>query len=109
MYGCLGINVIRFLLISWISNPWMILPLQAVQGCVLGLTWSTASSYISLVSPAHLKPTSQYMLLLLYHGIGKGLGTIMGGFIIASIGKISITPRVRDLWFCGLCFKRIIM
>uniref|UniRef100_A0A914C6R7 Major facilitator superfamily associated domain-containing protein n=1 Tax=Acrobeloides nanus TaxID=290746 RepID=A0A914C6R7_9BILA len=86
MYGCLGTNVIRFLLISWISNPWMILPLQAVQGCVLGLTWSTASSYISLVSPAHLKPTSQYMLLLLYHGLGKGLGTIIGGFIIASIG-----------------------
>lgn len=87
MYICLGTNVIRFLLIAWISNPWMILPLQVLQGCVLGLTWATATSYISLVSPPHLKPTSQYILLLLYHGIGKGGGSIIGGFVIAELGK----------------------
>lgn len=85
---CLGANVVRFLLISWISNPWMILPLQAVQGCVLATVWASATSYISLVSPDHLKPTSQYILCLLYHGLAKGIGPIIGGIFINSIGMI---------------------
>lgn len=86
MYGCLGANVIRFLLISWLSNPWMILPLQALQGTVLALVWASATSYVSLVSPPHLKNTSQQILLILYHGVGRGLGAMVGGMIISSIG-----------------------
>ncbi|KAI1718365.1 MFS_1 like family domain-containing protein [Ditylenchus destructor] len=86
MYMCLGANVVRLLLISWISNPWMILPLQAVQGCVLAVVWATATSYVSLVSPPHLKSTSQYILALLYHGLGKGIGPMIGGVIINSTG-----------------------
>jgi MFS family permease len=86
MYACLGANVVRFLLIAWISNPWMILPLQAVQGCVLAVVWATATSYVSLVSPPHLKASSQHILMVLYHGVGKGLGPMIGGLIIRSTG-----------------------
>uniref|UniRef100_A0A914YRZ9 Major facilitator superfamily associated domain-containing protein n=1 Tax=Panagrolaimus superbus TaxID=310955 RepID=A0A914YRZ9_9BILA len=86
MYACLGANVVRFLLISWLSNPWMILPLQAVQGTVLAVNWATATSYVSLVSPPHLKNTSQQILLILYHGVGRGLGAMVGGTIITTIG-----------------------
>lgn len=88
MYMCLSANVVRFLLISWITNPWMILPLQAVQGFVLSTVWGLATSYISLVSPDHLKATSQYILCLFYHGIAKGIGPIIGGMFINSIGFV---------------------
>ncbi|CAD5234065.1 unnamed protein product [Bursaphelenchus xylophilus] len=87
MYACLGANTIRFLLISWFSNPWLIVPLQAVQGVTLAIVWSMASSYVSIVSPPHLKATSQYILSLLYNGLGKGIGPIIGGMIITSSGS----------------------
>jgi MFS-type transporter involved in bile tolerance (Atg22 family) len=97
---CLGANVARFLVLSMLSNPWMVLPLQVVQGDLLLLSpiqvfvvgvslatvWASASSYISLTAPEHLKSKAQFLLLLLYHGFGKGLGTILGGLIISSTG-----------------------
>ncbi|KAI6204986.1 hypothetical protein M3Y94_00740700 [Aphelenchoides besseyi] len=87
MYACLGANVIRFLLIAWISNPWLILPLQALQGVTLSVVWASATSYVSLVSPSHLKSNSQYILSLLYNGVGKGVGPIIGGMFITSSGS----------------------
>uniref|UniRef100_A0A915EHU7 Major facilitator superfamily associated domain-containing protein n=1 Tax=Ditylenchus dipsaci TaxID=166011 RepID=A0A915EHU7_9BILA len=56
------------------------------QGCVLAVVWATATSYVSLVSPPHLKATSQYILTILYHGLGRGLGPMIGGMIINSTG-----------------------
>ena len=86
LYMCLGANVVRFLIISCMSNPWIILPLQVLQGCVLSVSWASATSYISIVSPPHLKGNSQHILALLYHGLGRGLGPIIGGFFVRSFG-----------------------
>ncbi|EJD75580.1 major facilitator superfamily transporter domain-containing protein 6 [Loa loa] len=83
---CLLANVIRFFIISLLTNPWMVLPLQALQGLTLATTWASASSYISLIAPSQLKRTAQTLLMLLYHGIGKGFGSIIGGCIIKSAG-----------------------
>ncbi|VDN06127.1 unnamed protein product [Thelazia callipaeda] len=83
---CLAANIIRFFIISLLTNPWMVLPLQALQGLTLAATWASASSYISLIAPPQLKTRAQTFLMLLYHGIGKGLGSIVGGFIIKSAG-----------------------
>ncbi|VDK78125.1 unnamed protein product [Onchocerca ochengi] len=83
---CLLANVIRFFIISLLTNPWMVLPLQALQGLTLATTWASASSYISLIAPSQLKQTAQTFLMLLYHGIGKGFGSIIGGCIIKSAG-----------------------
>lgn len=56
-------------------------------GLTLATTWASASSYISLIAPPQFKSTAQSLLMLLYHGIGKGFGSIVGGFIIKSAGK----------------------
>ncbi|VDD88283.1 unnamed protein product [Enterobius vermicularis] len=86
MYVCLAANIFRFLIISLLTNPWMVLPLQAIQGVTLATVWAAASSYISLIAPPQLKSTAQTLLAFVYHGIGKGLGSIIGGFIISSFG-----------------------
>uniref|UniRef100_A0A0N5ATI8 MFS domain-containing protein n=1 Tax=Syphacia muris TaxID=451379 RepID=A0A0N5ATI8_9BILA len=87
MYVCLAANIFRFLIISLLTNPWMVLPLQAIQGVTLSTAWAAASSYISLIAPAHLKGTAQTILAFVYHGIGKGFGSIVGGIIISSFGS----------------------
>uniref|UniRef100_A0A0R3S499 MFS_1_like domain-containing protein n=1 Tax=Elaeophora elaphi TaxID=1147741 RepID=A0A0R3S499_9BILA len=56
-------NVIRFFIISLLTNPWMVLPLQALQGLTLATTWASASSYISLIAPSQLKQTAQTLLI----------------------------------------------
>ncbi|KAJ1350538.1 hypothetical protein KIN20_006343 [Parelaphostrongylus tenuis] len=83
MYICLAVNVCRFVILSWLDNPWMVVPLQVLQGFALATVWASASSYISLITPPHIKSSAQYILQLLYHGIGKGIGSIVGGTIIA--------------------------
>lgn len=86
MYLCLAVNFFRFMALSILDNPWMVLPLQILQGACLATVWSCASSYISLVAPPHAKQHAQYALQVGYHGIGKGLGSIIGGSVISIIG-----------------------
>ncbi|CAI5444939.1 unnamed protein product [Caenorhabditis angaria] len=89
MYLCLAVNVFRFLALSVITNPWMVLPLQVLQGCCLATVWTCASSYISLVAPPNAKQHAQYALQVGYHGLGKGIGSIVGGSVISVIGSRS--------------------
>ncbi|CAI2348949.1 unnamed protein product [Caenorhabditis sp. 36 PRJEB53466] len=89
MYLCLAVNVFRFLALSVLDNPWMVLPLQVLQGACLATVWSCASSYISLVAPPHAKQHAQYALQVGYHGLGKGIGSIVGGSVISVIGSRS--------------------
>uniref|UniRef100_A0A1I7UUU3 MFS_1_like domain-containing protein n=1 Tax=Caenorhabditis tropicalis TaxID=1561998 RepID=A0A1I7UUU3_9PELO len=87
MYLCLAVNFFRFMALSILDNPWMVLPLQVLQGACLATVWSCASSYISLVAPPHAKQHAQYALQVGYHGIGKGIGSIVGGSVISVIGS----------------------
>ncbi|KJH43256.1 hypothetical protein DICVIV_10717 [Dictyocaulus viviparus] len=98
MYICLGVNVCRFLVLSWLDNPWMVVPLQILQGFALATVWASASSYISLIAPPHIKSSAQYILQLLYHGVGKGIGSIVGGVVISSLGT-----RLTFLIYALLC------
>lgn len=98
MYICLAVNVCRFVILSWLDNPWMVVPLQVLQGFALATVWASASSYISLIAPPHIKPSAQYIIQLLYHGIGKGVGSIVGGTVISVIGT-----RLTFLLYALLC------
>ncbi|VDL75744.1 unnamed protein product [Nippostrongylus brasiliensis] len=98
MYICLGVNVLRFLILSWLDNPWLVLPLQVLQGFALATVWASASSYISLIAPPHIKSSAQYILQLLYHGVGKGVGSIVGGTVISVLGT-----RVTFLLYALMC------
>jgi len=90
MYMCLGANVFRFLVLSVLSNPWMVLPLQVIQGVTVATVWASASSYISLTAPEQLKSKAQFLLLVIYNGFGKAFGTIFGGLIISSTGSRAV-------------------
>ncbi|VDP05616.1 unnamed protein product [Heligmosomoides polygyrus] len=98
MYICLGVNVCRFLILSWLDNPWLVVPLQVVQGFALATVWASASSYISLIAPPHIKSSAQYVLQLLYHGVGKGVGSIVGGIVISVLGT-----RLTFVLYALLC------
>ncbi|PAV62091.1 hypothetical protein WR25_07496 [Diploscapter pachys] len=88
MYMCLATNVVRFLILSVLDNPWM--------GVCLATTWATATSYISLISPPQVKSSSQYILQLSYNGLGRGVGSILGGWIISNVAPQGLPTTARD-------------
>ncbi|XP_038214224.1 major facilitator superfamily domain-containing protein 6-A [Zerene cesonia] len=85
---CLGLagNVVRFLYISWLTDPWWVLPFEFVQGVTHAAVWAACCSYIAHGSPARLRSSAQGVLQGLHHGLGRGCGAVLGGIAVAKWG-----------------------
>jgi hypothetical protein len=61
---CLGLagNVLRFLYISWLTNPWWVLPFEFVQGVTHAAVWAACCSYIAHGTPPRLRSSAQGVL-----------------------------------------------
>lgn len=86
---CLGLsgNVLRFLYISWLKNPWWVLPFEFIQGITHASVWAACCSYIAHNTPLHLRSNAQGVLQGLHHGLGRGCGAVIGGMCVAGYGK----------------------
>ncbi|XP_028391387.1 major facilitator superfamily domain-containing protein 6-like [Dendronephthya gigantea] len=79
--GLIG-NLIRFVFISLLSNPWHVLPLEILQGITHAAVWASCTSYIGKMAPPEYATSAQGVLQGLYHGLGRGCGAILGGIFI---------------------------
>ncbi|GIY39928.1 major facilitator superfamily domain-containing protein 6 [Caerostris darwini] len=85
---CIGLvgNICRFLYISWLSNPWWVLPFEFVQGITHAAVWAACCSYITQATPANLRSSAQGVLQGLHHGLGRGCGAVFGGIFVYYFG-----------------------
>lgn len=85
---CLGLagNVLRFLYIAWLSDPWWVLPFEFVQGVTHAAVWAACCSYIAHGAPPRLRSSAQGVLQGLHHGLGRGCGAVLGGIAVAKWG-----------------------
>lgn len=85
---CLGLagNVLRFLYISRLTDPWWVLPFEFVQGVTHAAVWAACCSYIAAHAPAGLRASAQGVLQGLHHGLGRGCGAVLGGLAVARWG-----------------------
>lgn len=85
---CIGLggNVCRFLYISWLRNPWWVLPFEFVQGITHAAVWAACCSYITQSTPATLRSSAQGVLQGLHHGLGRGCGAVIGGIFVTHFG-----------------------
>ncbi|XP_075975482.1 major facilitator superfamily domain-containing protein 6 jef [Anticarsia gemmatalis] len=85
---CLGLagNVLRFLYIAWLSDPWWVLPFEFVQGVTHAAVWAACCSYIAHGAPPGLRSSAQGVLQGLHHGLGRGCGAVIGGIAVAKWG-----------------------
>lgn len=83
----LGCNVIRFLYVAFLSNPYYALPFELVQGITHAACFAACCSYISHVSKPELKASTQGVMQGLHNGIGKACGALLGGYMINAIGE----------------------
>ncbi|XP_068715811.1 major facilitator superfamily domain-containing protein 6-like [Montipora foliosa] len=83
--GLLG-NVIRFIYISFLQNPWLVLPLEILQGVTHAAVWAACTSYVGRIAPPGYATSAQGILQGLHHGLGRGCGAIIGGLLIHKFG-----------------------
>ncbi|KAL0269369.1 UNVERIFIED_CONTAM: hypothetical protein PYX00_007127 [Menopon gallinae] len=88
---CLGLigNVIRFLYISWLTNPWWVLPFEFMQGITHAAVWAACCSYIAHNTPQQLRSSAQGVLQGIHHGLGRGCGAVFGGILVNYCGSTS--------------------
>uniref|UniRef100_A0A5S6PZH6 MFS domain-containing protein n=1 Tax=Trichuris muris TaxID=70415 RepID=A0A5S6PZH6_TRIMR len=86
LYVGLLANVARFLYISWLRDPWWVLPFEFIQGLTHAAVWAAATSYMSLAAPPQYKSSAQGLLQGLHHGLGRGCGALIGGIVITHTG-----------------------
>ncbi|XP_076310035.1 major facilitator superfamily domain-containing protein 6-like [Tachypleus tridentatus] len=85
---CIGLigNICRFLYISWLKNPWWVLPFEFIQGITHAAVWAACCSYITQATPSNLRASAQGVLQGLHHGLGRGCGAILGGVFVSYFG-----------------------
>lgn len=85
---CIGLigNVCRFLYISWLKNPWWVLPFEFIQGVTHAAVWAACCSYITQATPSNLRSSAQGVLQGLHHGLGRGCGAVIGGIFVNHFG-----------------------
>lgn len=86
---CLGLvgNTLRFLYISYLSNPWWVLPFEFMQGITHAAVWAACCSYIAHNTPQQLRSSAQGVLQGIHHGLGRGCGAVIGGLFVNSFGS----------------------
>ncbi|XP_063872260.1 major facilitator superfamily domain-containing protein 6-B-like [Scylla paramamosain] len=94
-----AVYVFRMLGYSFITNPWWCMPFEALECFTVSLMSAAAVSYAAdLATPATLA-TLQGLYGGIYHGVGRGLGSLVSGFLMAPLGLRNVF-RVLAL-VCG--------
>ncbi|XP_064089330.1 major facilitator superfamily domain-containing protein 6-like [Macrobrachium nipponense] len=95
MFGLLAYAV-RFLGLSFLQDPWWVLPLEILESIANGLLFTAAILYCTVLFPTETIASFRGMLGILYLGTGRLLGVTVGSEIRERLGHI-ITFRI---WAC---------
>ncbi|KAK7067024.1 hypothetical protein SK128_018617 [Halocaridina rubra] len=68
---------------SYISNPWMCFPFEALEVFTYQLMWVAAATYCPILAPKGLLATMTGVVGAVHYSIGKGVGAFLGGYLIS--------------------------
>ncbi|XP_039285429.1 uncharacterized protein LOC111051467 [Nilaparvata lugens] len=77
---------IRLLGYSLIYNPWMCLIFEAMESVTSSLAFTAAVTYAAKLSTTTTDSSIQGLLGGLYFGVGKGAGSLIGGYLMQAVG-----------------------
>lgn len=85
---CLGSLswAIRFLLFTYLENPWLVLPIQLLQGFGYGLFITTSVVHIKEISTPDIYTSMYGIFNGLFLGTGAILGNVIGGALLMKFG-----------------------
>ena len=78
---------IRWLLYAFISNPFVILAIQAMHGVSFALFYSSGVSFVSQITPSELQVTGQGIFGAFFtFGLSGIAGSLLGGIMLDTLG-----------------------
>ena len=84
----LGAFGFRFLLYSFITNPWYSLPIEILNGITFGIFYATMTSYAHIISPPGFESTMQGIVGAAFEGLGVAIGSFVGGAVYKAYGGV---------------------
>jgi len=82
----LGAFSLRFFLYSLLSDPWLSLPIELLNGVTFGLCYSTMTSYAHSIATPGTEATMQGVVGAMFEGLGVAIGSFIGGAVYQHSG-----------------------
>jgi len=98
----LGAFGLRFLLYSFLTNPWHSLPIEILNGITFGIFYATMTSYAHIIAPPGFESTMQGIVGAAFEGLGVAIGSFVGGAVYKAKGGVFMF-RAFGLFAIILC------
>ena len=96
------IFVLRLVLYSFITVPWLLLPVQLLHGASFSLLWVAGVAYADSLAPASAGATSQGLFSAVVMGLGGVVGSLVGGVLYDALGPAGMFQVVAAAGFVGV-------
>ncbi|KAB7499375.1 hypothetical protein Anas_02313 [Armadillidium nasatum] len=84
-----------------ISSPWWAMPFEALECVTVSLMVVSFVSYAAVLSSPTTVVTLQGMYGGLYNGVGRGAGSLIGGFLIEKLGIFKTFRIIAAIGGCS--------
>jgi hypothetical protein len=84
IYAGMLTSVVTFFYYSFLTSPWMVVPIELLSGLSYSCVWAAIVSYVG--APPKLGATLQGIIHSLHIGLGRGIGGLFGGMILLHYG-----------------------
>jgi len=86
LLGGFFVYAMRFIGYSFITNPWLSLPFEALEAVTVHLMGISMSLFCASAAPPGLLATLHGMAGSVHYSIGRGVGSFVGGYLISLYG-----------------------
>ncbi|XP_037071402.1 uncharacterized protein LOC119092549 [Pollicipes pollicipes] len=77
---------VRFLLYSLLRNPWLVLPVELLNGLTFGLFYANMVAYAGVIAPPGMTATLQGLVGASFECVGVAIGSGTGGLLYYAVG-----------------------
>lgn len=96
-------HAIRYILISYVENPWLVLPLQGMQCLGVALFWTSAIEKVTTITEREVRSTMIGFLNSIHYALGPAIANFVGGYLYEIYGGRYFF-RIIGVVFSGWAF-----
>jgi PPP family 3-phenylpropionic acid transporter len=101
------IYTVRWFVLSSVTNPEWVLPLQILHGFTYSLYYMAALQYVTRIVPEQLQATGQLLLITVTFGLCGIIGSLLGGWMIEAYSLSVLYNALGFIALAGTIFLLI--
>jgi len=102
-----GIYALRFFLSAIVTDPYLVVYLQLLQGVTFVLFYTAAIQYLYTIIPEEWRATGQTILAVLFFGVSGIFGSVVGGWVFEVYGGSMLYMMMTGLSVLGVCYSLV--